>query len=341
MIEVKGKCGVTAKVLCHSISEAGIELISYEIQYPRMILAELNTHGMLCKNSSSSRAIPFAKMQEQLTARPVRFGQANPGMQDKGLDYDALVMLDEQWEYDVPYTSTVAWEKAKQSALGFSRAFHDAGYHKQVYNRLTEPFQMMKTVLSGTELANFNWLRNHGAADPTIEELARCMYEAKGQSEPELLKTGEYHLPYVTISRRHDGKRVYLEVDSEHGADELSTEDAIKMSCARTAAVSFRNCDYGLEKCLEVYERLIGDDRKHASAMQHAATPMKEPHRAATRLPSGQAVLDGPNSINVSTYPATWELGVSHADRQGQLWSAQYKGWIMWRKCIPGENYTG
>lgn len=336
MIEIKGKHGVVVKIVCDSISEAGIRLITYELVYQRMVHSELLTHGMLVRNAASSRAIPFNKMAEQLTARPVRFGQANPGMQDKGEDYKASIdgEYNQRHERFDQITPEEAWHRAKEDALDWSERFYKAGYHKQVYNRLTEPFQMMKTVLSGTELENFFWLRNHGAADPTLEELARCMHEARVQSVPRALKSGQWHLPYVAyLGGVEEGWEYYEDLPETHEegyllkgfTKKLSLEEAIKVSCARTAAVSFRNEDYGLEKCLEVYARLIGDERKHASAMQHAATPMHE--------------NSFPLDTNTSYLPDTWQEGVSHADRNGQLWSAQFKGWIMWRKTIAGENY--
>lgn len=344
MIKVEGKAGISATMLAHSISEAGIPLISYELIYPRMVHAELLTHGMLVRNAASSRAIPFAKMAAQLTARPVRFGQANPGMQDKGTEYDKLVEgrsvdLGPQWEHANPVEaleSYEAWEKAKEDAIFWSKAFYDAGYHKQVYNRITEPYQMIKVVLSGTELENYFWLRNHGAADPTLEELARCMHEAREQSSPQLLYAGEYHLPYIHTVRTPlvDGTPKLLYFADSGSMDSLDLQDAIKMSCARTAAVSFRNEDYTLEKCLEVYERLIGDDRKHASAFQHQATPI-QPAKEAPYYQLNFSALNDP------AFPESWEPGVSHADRNGQLWSAQFRGWVMYRKLIPGENYTG
>lgn len=342
MIKIEGLHGVSATILADSISPQGIRLLTMEIEYPRMILAEQNTHGMLCKNSASSRAIPFKKMAEQLTARPIRFGEANPGMQDKGVDYTAGVL---GWpvEYDGNtgsplFTPEEAWQEAKEHALYFAEAFYNAGYHKQVYNRLTEPFQMMKTVISGTELENYFWLRNHDAADPSIAELARCMFEAREQSIPDKLSAGQYHLPYVMWIRDYNGNQVFYDRNADSSIVYYTLEQAIKVSCARCAAVSFRNEDYGLEKCLEVYDRLVGDERKHASAFQHQATPMKDKDHGS----------DGNNypfqwraSVNVPEEYYSWEPGVSHADRKGQLWSAQFKGWIMQRKLIPGENYEG
>jgi hypothetical protein len=221
-----------------------------------------------------------------------------------------------------------AWEEAKYSALAYSKAFYEAGYAKQVYNRLTEPFQMMRTVLSGTELNNFFWLRDHGAADPSLAELARCMREAKEASTPLKLNPGEWHLPYVSTCRSEvDGSPLYFIDGEEEGREVfLTVEDAKKVSAARCAAVSFRNIDYGVEKSREVYARLVGDDRKHASAFCHQATPMQE--------------LDE-FYVNDPQYLPSWEPGVSHMDRDGQLWSAQYRGWVMQRKLIPGENIPG
>lgn len=357
MIKIEGKANITVKVVADSISPQGIRLTTYELTYPRIIHSELLTHGMLVRNAASSRAIPFAKMVEQLQGRPVRFGQANPGMQDKGEDYDKLVEGEIVNQNDVDnfgwtafyeaLESEEAWERAKNDAIKWSKRFYDAGYHKQVYNRITEPFQMMKTVLSCTEDKNFFWLRKHGAADPTLEELAQCMWEAKKQSVPCPLCAGEYHLPYVETYQMLEfynegtddeyqklGRQAYFIGEGEN-RKEITLEQAIKVSCARTAAVSFRNEDYGLEKCLEVYDRLVGDERKHASAMQHQATPIQE-----TYEDHGWSNEDD-KSCNLPFYPDTWESGVSHVDRDGQLWSAQFKGWIMYRKLIPGENYTG
>lgn len=333
MIEVKGKAGIIAKILADSVNEQGNRLVTYEITYPRIIHSELLTHKMLCSNSASSRAIPFAKMAEQLTAQPVRFGQANPGMQDKGEDFKGTIKVTCPDGDAYEFTPEEVWEMARKDATSYAKFLKESDFHKQVYNRLTEPFQMMKTVISGTEWENFFWLRNDSAADPTLHELARCVQEARDESVPQLLKAGEWHLPYVLIDYE-DGKQVYMVEQEVEGwgtaSYYMSLENAIKVSCARTAAVSFRNEDYGLEKCLEVYARLIGDERKHASAMAHAATPMqnKQMHKA----------LSG--CINYVDYPDTWELGVSHATRDGKLWSAQYCGWIMHRKTIPGENYT-
>lgn len=333
MITVHGAHGIYATVLKHSISPAGINIITLEVSYPRIVLAELNTHRMLCKSSSSSRAIPFQKMMDQLIGRPVRFGQANPGMQDKGEEFTAPVWNSECGGSWVP--PEIAWEFARERAVEDSENFYRSGYHKQVYNRLTEPFQMMKTVITWTEGANFFWLRNHDAADPSLAELARVMYEAAIQSKPQLLYPGEWHLPYVVSVRAPDeigGFSYYLE-EPENGwfnmADRLSLEEAIRVSSARSAAVSFRNVDYGVEKSKEVYDKLVSDARIHGSAMEHQATPMEDRR------------VDPGDLCNIPMLPKSWQEGVTHMTRDGQLWSGPLRGWIQNRKLIPGENKGG
>lgn len=357
MIEVKGK-GSVARILKDSVSPQGRRLTTMEIEVSRIVWCEFLTHGMLCRNAHSSRAIPFDKMVEQLTGKPVRFGQANKGMQDRGEEFDAHVIIKpdlydavEQMLYEMTgfvicyedllnengemeLTAEGAWSLHKYLSVSVSRAFYEAGYHKQVYNRTTEAHQMIKAVVSATEWGNYYWLRDDIAADPTLHDLASTMRKAHEQSVPELLQPGEWHLPYVKTARNPHGKLCYLIEPEVKGGewDEMNLEEAIKVSSARTGAVSFRNTDYGLEQSLSVYDKLVGDERKHASAMQHQATPMKKMSVCQYDIDAG---------VNVSSHPATWEPGISHADRDGNLWSAQFKGWIMNRKLIPGECYDG
>ena len=349
MITIYGKNEIKATVVLDSISPEGNRLITFEIEYPRIVLSELNTHRMLSKNSASSRAIPFEKMLQSLKGAPVRFGQANKGMQDKGEDYNELIYTpcyeqqgygeDAFWIPVQGVTNNIgAWNSAKCVAVDHAKGFYDAGYHKQVYNRLLEPFQMMKTVISGTEWANFFWLRDDDAADPTLRELARCMKEAYNKSIPQKLRHGEWHLPYVYYAEDDLGNDLMYFI-GDVGQDSftwLSLEDAIEVSCARACAVSFRNVDYGLEKCKEVYQRLISDSKIHGSALEHTAKVMKK-----SKHEYGDSSNDVHSGVNHPETPWTWENGVSHVDRDYNLWSGNFKGFIQHRKTIEGENHEG
>ena len=63
---MKNKVNITA----HSLSPQSAETISVLATFPRIILSEINTHRMLSKNTSSSRAIPFKKMVESVQNNP-------------------------------------------------------------------------------------------------------------------------------------------------------------------------------------------------------------------------------------------------------------------------------
>lgn len=297
-VEVKGKGGISAKIVLDSVSAVtGDRMVTYEVECHRYIWAEMLTHKMLSRNAASSRAIPVTKMFDQCNAAPIYWGKNQGGMQ--------------AWE-ELPETmkngAAWQWEIARKHAIFYAESLLETGLHKQHANRLTEPFQMMKAVVSATEWDNFFWLRNHEAAQPEIAELARCMLEARMQSVPQMLACGEWHLPYVTEDEQH-----------------LPIEDKLKISTARCAAVSFRNTDYGLDKSREVWERLVGDDRKHSSAMEHQAKVMHPIHEC---------------KLNDPTYPETWEDGISHVTRDGSLWSGNLKGFIQLRKLIDGECCT-
>lgn len=353
---VVGKAGISAQVVLHSISEQGVNLYTLLIDFPRIVLAELAKHRMLSMSAASSRAIPFAKMQEQLSGRPVRFGASNAGMQDAG-EYKEVVLMDsfEECNTSVPrfwsrierttnkFEPDEAWEVAKERAVEMSTAFAAAGYAKQVYNRLTEPFQMIRVLITGTEWDNFFWLRNDKAADPTIEELAKVMQQAMNNSKPVVLLAGQWHLPFVDtiwevneLTQAVEQKFLVYDVEGESGiyrSRAITLEDAIKVSCARCAATSFRNENYGLEKCLSVYHRLVNGDKMHSGALEHCATPMKSAGYSATQGGSKYR-------SNHSFIPYTWEEGISHVDRNGELWSGNFKGFIQYRKTLKGENYV-
>ena len=57
----KRSTNITAKVVCDSINEQGVRLTTFEIEYPRFILAELNTHRCLVGDTLLSFDLPYSK----------------------------------------------------------------------------------------------------------------------------------------------------------------------------------------------------------------------------------------------------------------------------------------
>lgn len=332
-VSVEGKGGIRATIILDSVSSVtGERVTTFELVYHRNIHSELMTHRMFSRNAASSRAIPFAKMQEQCTAMPIFYGKNQSGMQAK-----------EELDEDKKQASKGVIEGMRHAVLSGVEALVNLGNHKQTYNRYLEPFQMMKTIVTATSFDNWFWLRKDSAADPLIEELARCMYVVYTTSSPQVLNAGEWHLPYVLAKRDEDDKLMHGEYQlvvhkpkeslsvSEHVFVPYSVEDALKVSAARCAAVSFRNSDYGLEKSREVWERLVGDERKHSSACEHQAKVMQESEE------KWSDDLGLPLYINYQCDPDSWEKGISHITRDGKFYSGNLCGFVQLRKLIDGE----
>src|ERR1035438_9209947 len=90
------------------------------------------------------------------------------------------------------------WDNARSEAIKWATTFNKAGYHKQIVNRLLEPFSHINTIVSSTEWSNFFRLRIDPGAQPEIQVLARAIKTAMDESYPFLLLPGEWHLPYIT-----------------------------------------------------------------------------------------------------------------------------------------------
>lgn len=243
---------IEAKIIAHSASEFSPDLFTVQVVYQRFIHAELMTHRVFSRNASSSRAIPVAKMIEQVRtnpAMPVHWGMNQPGMQ-------ARQQVDEQ----TATTAAANWVRAAVDAANRAEVLMDLGIHKQVANRLLEPFQHIHVVITATDWANFFELRRHEDAQPEIKELADKIFEAMATSSPVVLQPGQWHLPYVRADERAA----------------LTDEVLKKVSTARCARVSYLTHD-GKEpdigKDLELYERLVGSRPLHASPAEHQATP--------------------------------------------------------------------
>lgn len=332
----EGKGGIVARIVADSVNAAGNRITTFELEYHRYIHGEVMTHRLFSRNAMSSRAVPIKKMIKQVKnspATPIHWGKNQSGMQAKEecsnpvlLDCDGIIYKYERDE---------AWSYIASCVADFAESFEVAGYHKQIVNRLLEPFQMMKTVLTATEFENFFWLRLDADAQPEIQELAKCMYEAMKESEPELLSAGEWHTPYVEHQRCQVTGDLHY-VSEVQGSDEkdnsvakyLSKEEAISVSSSCCAQVSYRNIDNTYDKAMSVYERLgVGGSKIHASPFEHPATPMRKTF-AEDCDEAGYEVF-GDNHT---------EKGVTHLDRDLNYWSGNLKGWVQHRQLL--SNHT-
>jgi len=316
-IKVEGKGGISATIIADSIAHNGQRITTFELEYHRYILAELNTHRLFSRNSMSSRAVPVESMISNCKAVPIHWGKNKSGMQADGETGNLVeIPLNVINSVQCKTTNTMAWDVWKTVNTEMARAFNRAGYHKQICNRPLEAFQMMKTVLTSTEFDNFFWLRCDKDAQPEIEALATCMKTCIDQSTPETLNDGEWHTPYVDHSRDSKGDLRYTVKDDKGKTSKVTLEQALSISSSSCAQVSYRNINNTFDKAMSVYERLgVGTNKIHASAFEHCATP-------------------------TPTFEGSWKEveGITHEDRKGQLWSGNFKGFIQYRQLL--NNHT-
>jgi thymidylate synthase ThyX len=257
---------ITAKIIADSVSDAGHRITTLQLCYPRFIHAEFMTHRVFSRNASSSRAIPVKKMLEMVRnepAMPIHWGANIPGMQaHEELDAPVCNLALFGTKVNADVSAREAWIEAAARAADVAEKMMEAGYHKQVVNRLLEPFQHIHVVVTATEWDNFFALRDHPDAQPEIHELAIQMRKAMNLSVPKLLSADEWHLPYVTDEERAD----------------RCDETLVKISAARCCRVSYLKHDGStatIEEDIDLCHKLAGSVPIHASPFEHQATPFK------------------------------------------------------------------
>lgn len=294
-----------AKIIKDSLNSQGQRITTFELDYWRPIHAEMLTHRIFSRNSQSSRAVPVEKVIEQVRnnpASPSHWGKKQKGMQaDKQLTGEDL------------RRAKNLWNLAAYDAANIAERMLAVGGHKQWVNRVLEPFQTMKVVLTSTDFDNFLWLRNHKDAQPEAQELAKPVQQELDTSKPDLLlHANMWHLPYVKTDVVGN-KQYYFDDDG----NEISLDQALKISCSSCAQVSYRKLDTSLEKAEDLYARLVASDPVHASAFEHAA-----------KTCSG--LINDRNQ--------EWNDGITHVNRKGDWFSGNFKHWVQYRQLIPKNS---
>lgn len=272
-----------------------------EVTLPRLVLAEFNTHRMFSRNSASSRAIPVEKRIAMVEADPFvpeAFGKNQKGMQ---------ASEDLMSEGDAAARAT--WMLAKIDAVKHAKALAALGVHKQLANRLIEPFTWQTILVTATEWENYFALRCSPEAQPEIRKPSEMMREAYAASIPRELKVGEWHLPLLQPDE------FVLPDDSPEWNEPigfpcslLSVEMAKRVSAGRCARVSYlthdgrRDINADVELCIRL------QSSGHLSPLEHVARPMVV------------GVDCDVNKLPTETF------------------CGNFCGWVQMRKEIPNEN---
>lgn len=230
-------------------------ITTFELRYWRAIHSELMTHRVFSRNAGSSRAIPVKKVLAQVLrdpAGPIHWGKNQKGMQaGDQLQGVRLALARSLWRLSGMGMAASAWILMK------------VGLHKQVANRLLEPWQYIKVVVTATEYENWFNLRAHPDAMPEIAELAVEMKAAMDASTPQVLQPGEWHLPYIV---------------PEEESKPLG--ERIRMAVARTARTSYENHEGKVpryEEDVQLHNRLALHVPPHLSPTEHVAVNLGWP----------------------------------------------------------------
>lgn len=252
-----------AKILKDSITLSGDRLITLEVTFPRIVLAEFNTHRVFSRNSASSRAIPIEKMIKKVESDP--FVPTYWGKNQKGMQ------AEEPIEANLAELATKSWLESRDYAVLSAKKLNDLGVHKQLVNRLLEPFLWHTVIVTASEWDNFLALRCHKDAQPEIRTVAELIRNEISSSIPITLIDDNWHLPLVD--------------DYDNLAKEGFNQDQINRICAgRCARVSYlthlgtRDPKADLDLANKLQEH------GHMSPFEHVARPMTSCERASSRF---------------------------------------------------------
>lgn len=309
--------GYEAKILADSISPSGHRLTTFQVTFPRIVLAEVNTHCMLSKNSASSRAIPVEKRIAAVRSDPFipkAFGKNRPGMQ-----------ATEQLSLTEDERARTCWADAMQVSTALAHELAEIGVHKQLANRLLEPFSWHTAIITGTDWPNFFHLRDNPDAQGEFQEAAHMMRMLYEMHEPRSLKEGEWHLPLVS---GYD--------EEELAASGATGIELARVSAARCARVSYLTHEGVRDVGNDVL--LYGKLRKagHMSPFEHSARPMTSDELDLTRSWDIAFERHSP-MLRVSDAEMRRYSGELQRVRGPLNYCGKLNGWCSLRSMIPGE----
>lgn len=269
----------SSRVVKHSISPIGLEIVTMELTYPVVIHQEVWTHRTLWKttdqqhdqwvdagrSSSSNRAIPTQTIIDAVRSDPFvprTFRRRTRTMAPGGPLNDR-----DQAE------AKRIWLEGKDSALMTAILLATLGVHKQWANRPLAPYQWITTVAT----ANREWwdhffgLRVHEAAQEEIREIATLAQHDLVSSIPDELALGDWHTPYVDFFEQMD----LWEADSQLHNDPWYR--AKRLSAARCARTSYlrQNEVHEMRDDLKLYDDLVSSRPPHESPREHVCTPLE------------------------------------------------------------------
>lgn len=268
-----------AEIIADSVNEVGDRLTTFEIKLHRYVLAEFNTHRVNSRNFQSSRACPAEKMIANILKEDEMVYPLHWGRKQKGMVADLEIDEADQLE------AIAIWDEAREAMVGFTRRLLKIDVHKQVANRLLEPFMAITGIVTATDYSNFFAQRCHPDSQPEIRALADAMKLAYDASKPRELDAGEYHLPLI---KPEEWAEFHNDIDT-----------VFKVAVGRCARVSYLNHDgdRNIQDDIKLHDRLLTSKPPHLSPFEHVAIALPNSDRKAnfTGFQSYRNILEGEN----------------------------------------------
>lgn len=293
--------GYNVKILKDSLAPSGVRLTTWELTYPRFVHAELMTHRVFSRNSASSRAIPTSKLIERIKqdpALPQSWGLNQQGMQawqelSNDIEYkDGIPTCFAGYGTLVPCSPRAkameVWLEARDVMVKAAEKLNTIGLHKQIANRVVEPWMFITVIVSATYFENWFHLRLHKDAQPEIAWVAREMYCQYQENVPEQLEVGDWHLPLIDDEK--DWEDAGDLVIKQHAEGDYAEWDDIvdvlkKVSVGRCARVSYLTHDgkRDIQKDIELHDKLCSGPQNnepgHWSPFEHVAVALNKSER--------------------------------------------------------------
>jgi hypothetical protein len=324
---------ISFRVIADSLAPCGTRLTTGLAHYPRSIHSEIMTHRELSRGAGSSRAIPTEKLLKLIEDSP--FVPKYIGQNQRGMQAGAEV------SEEVRREAEQIWLDQASASIAVARRLAAMNIHKQVVNRLTEPFAYITVLISTTSHDNLFALRDHEAAEPHFQELARVWRQAVKDSTPVKLNYGDWHRPFIDDATRD-------EVETKFPGSWYEQEKLLnKISVGRCARLSYLTHEgkRSVEKDIELHDTLMVQDPLHASPSEHVAQALDYPSwykDHAIRLPNPyelQSDVVGWMEKNDGAEPTQEVFRAQSA--LAYLRSGNFLGWRQYRKMFKNECAGG
>ena len=255
---------IKAKIVQDSSLPTGERLLTFSVMYGRLIHSELLRHRAASHSVKSSRAIPTHKYRAEVMENiyvPVKFGTKKRGMQAG------------EPTFLTKFYGEKIWKLSSKFACFFHWMMEKFGIHKEVANRVLEPYVWVEETITVEadalkEIAN---LRIHDDAQEDVRRIVEEMVYEMDRSTPVELNQEQWHVPYV-VRRQVENEMIY----TDNNGNKLTLDQAIVCSAARCARSSYANHDNSMssyDKDIGLAKQLIGSEPMHLSPFEHQARP--------------------------------------------------------------------